>query len=995
MITPSAPSAAIEPPTWQRFAVALVAVAFVLWPFFYAPAERDGGAVGGALVRDGQTLVATHPQLRSIAAGQGGFGALVASDWWGGLRADQPFYRPLSSAVLGTAAWVAGKPYDAAQPGSGAMPFKLFSLALHAIAALLVVELGWRLMRKAPHAIAAGLLYAALPIHADVLFDAGGIAVQLGTVLSLAALCAWFGGRREDAGPNGAGVVGAALLALVAALAHEIAFVLPVVVLALETARARTGGLGEGLRVALGRVAPVLAIVVGLGVAAGLRFAVGGALFAPGLIDPVVNPLADLGALDRIANGLRMAAAGVPAMVGIDPLASRIFGGSPDHGAAQVTALSAFSPANLIALVVLIALAAAAAWLFPRCRTRGALAIAVLAVLVLASNTLFVQPEVFSARLLLLPGALLALFLAPFFGAAGRIGLAGAGVLAIGSGVWLNAESRHWEDPTSLWRHVADHTATKSARAHTELGGLLLGELLYSMGQNSLDRAIALAPQSATAQALLGEARAANFDPQGAATALRAATELQAQRAGWTWSPAIENLLPNPTYVLYRVNQLELIDAIVTPEEHLAWLDRLLARGFASPSVELYRARTLLALNRAQDAEAALRSSLAIAPTVENVRSLGRLLLNTGRADEAQTLYREMTPRFGGQNAAEAELLLHQAGTELALDPTRALELATRLLANADDLNPEQRFQAYLISAQARIDSPADPVEAARRRRLAVDDLTRGLAGYHVVAEDTYFALHMLGQLLFAQGRYDQARDVMESVLRQREGATQRWMLGTVLARSDNPREAVRQLDLALAGLTRGGAPISPAIYIAASIERLRALAGWSEPDAAPLYAEALAAARHPEDREAVARHLATSGRAEEALAIARELAAGTRPGLASAMPAFERAVILDRDDRATPGNPGLLAERSSLRIVMGDPIAALADARTAVDATPAGAARGKRLMFLAEAQAAAGELEAALSSWRAAADDAETPAQDMPRIQSEVAILTALLGHE
>ena len=993
MSTQSAPSAPLEPATWQRMGVALVAVMFLIWPFLYAPAARTGGSQGAELVRDGRALVLGNPELTAMARGTGGFGALVTSDWWGGARPELSFYRPLSSALLGLGTVIVGEPYDPAQPKGGAIPFKLFSLALHAIAALLVIELGWRLFRKAPHAIAAGLLFVALPVHADLVLDAGGLALQLGAVFSLASLCVWFGGGRDARGPGVGGAAGAAVLALLGALSHEVAFLLVPVILVLEASRAREGSLATALGGALGRAGLLALPALGLALALGLRLAVGGNLLLAGdLVDPVANPLASAGFLERVLGGLRMAAAGLPAVLGLDPLASRIFGGSPDHSAAQVAALSAFSPANLLGVAALLGAVALTFALFPRCRTRGALFLAALVALVLGSNAVFVLPEAFSTRLLILPAALLALFAAPFLGRLGKPGLLAALVLALAGGAWLHGEARHWRTPTDLWRHVADNTARQSARAHTELGGLLLGELLHAMGKNSLERAVALAPQHAAAHALLAEAQAANFEGEAAAVSMRRAVELVAERSDWRFDPRRDEIAPSPSLLLWRVNQLEVVEGARAPEDHLAWLDGLIARGYDSPAVELYRARTLLDLGDETGAEAALRRSLEILPTVENVRSLGRLLLNTGRAEAALELYRTMTPKFEGRQNLEAELLLHQAGAELALAPQRALELANRILTEGTDLSAEQRFQANFVAAQALLDLGGDPVEMAGHKRRAAEHLTTGLVGYREINEDTYFAMHSLGLLLFAQGHYDRAEAVIRDVLTQREGASQRWMLGTILARTGKYEDAVRQLELARAGLTRGAEPVSMEIYMSASLERLAALAALSANEAAAEYPAALAEDRFPADREVAVRHLAAHGRADEALAIARAHV-GENPRFAQLMPALERAQQLDRDDAAQPGNASLLAERSSLRLFLGNPAAALADARLAVDNTPAGPDRGARLVFLAQAQGALGATEDALATWQAAADDPQTPAQDMERIEREIAVLKALLG--
>ncbi len=989
----SAPSG--EPATPWRLLVALLAVLFLAHPYFYAPPARPGAAVGGELVGEGRALALAHPQLRSLSQGEGGFGELVRGDWWGGLRPDEVLYRPLSSATLGLAATVAGKPYSVEAPQGRGLPHKLFSLALHAICALLVVELAWRLFQRAPHAIAAGLLFATLPVHAGTVVDVGGIAMQLGTALGLAAWCAWL---RVGAGQALAAPL-AAVLAFLASLAHELAFALPVLFLLVDAGRAGSGGIGAGLAFAAKRLPAHGLLLVALGASALVRVAMVGALFpARDLGEPVLNPLLEAGGLERLMGGLALAAAGLPVMLGLNPLASRPFGFSADYSAAQIELSGAFAFGNLIGLAALLLAVGVALIGWNRCRTRAALLLALVGSLVLMSTAFVPMGTAFDERRLFLPSALLCLLIAPFLGRFGKGGLAVALGLAVANGVWLRAESAQRATERGLWERASALTATQSARAKLEVGGSLMGDVLHAMAAARFEEAVRRAPEWPMAYARLAAARLAGFDPGGAAQAYLMAVETHLDRVGWNWTPReLERTTP-PSSLLHPLTRLRVEDPGGEADLHLDWLDTLVARGYRSPHVELYRAQTLINLGRVEEAEAAFARSLEIHPLVENVRSYSRFLMEFGRAEEADQLLQRHVADLGAGPAARAELELYRADANLALDPRATLEAAQRVLADADQLSPEQRFRARLLSAQARLDLPAeDSIEQARRVAQSVDDLGRGLAEWQRGDEQVYVAAHTLGLLLFEQGRFTEARRTAEELLRLREGPSQRAMLGAIHYYEGRYEEARRQLELASPGLRRGGEAANPNLYLMTRLLELESLGLTDSPQAQEHRERIVSEIEQgsPLDRLAFALHLAHTGSASRGLDIARQLAEAGQSEAAELLAALERNAEIETIGALGALPVMLLEEQAALRLFLRSPKRALDSARAALENTPEGEDRARRLGLRARAEVRLGLSEEALVTLDEALSQPELSERRRSDLETYRAELRALLGRD
>jgi hypothetical protein len=369
--------AAPGPSTPVRIAVAVFALLGFLLPYLVSGAAEDTGAVGVPLLADGQALLTQHEVLANIAE-EGGLGSTLTTSWWGSIDPDNALYRPLSSFVLGVGALVSGERYDPGDVGSAALPFKLILLALKVVTALLVLELAFRLFAKAHHAAIAALLFAALPVHAAAVFDVAGLAIWLGTALSLGAWILWLeAGDKPQSRPAALG--GAAVLLFAASLAHELAFIVPFVLLATDIGGVRQGGFGDGFKHALGKLPGLIAMVTVLAVSLGLRSTlVGGPLPDLGAAHALGNPLLAEDFLTRFMNATRLAAQSIAVSAGVNPLSAG-WAYSADYSANQIPVLSAFAWQNLAGVGALVALKLGALALFGACRTRAGLMLGLVA----------------------------------------------------------------------------------------------------------------------------------------------------------------------------------------------------------------------------------------------------------------------------------------------------------------------------------------------------------------------------------------------------------------------------------------------------------------------------------------------------------------------------------------------------------------------------------------------------------------------------------------
>jgi hypothetical protein len=272
----SASGSTSGPPPLYQAIVAVLAAAFLLYPYLFSSPAREKGALGNELVGDGLALVTQHPVLRTVQEDGSALASTLTTGWWEGVYENQRLYRPLSTLLLGVAGAAAG-PYDEAAPGKTAFPYHFLVVLLNVGCALAVLQLANTLFGNARMALVSAALFAVLPVHGEVLYDVANVAELLWTVLGLAAWNAWL--QAGDAPLRRPGRLAACLtLLFLASLAKEGAFALPLVFFAMDVGRAKAGGLGAGVRHALSKWPALAACAAVLLVSLGLRYAVLGAI---------------------------------------------------------------------------------------------------------------------------------------------------------------------------------------------------------------------------------------------------------------------------------------------------------------------------------------------------------------------------------------------------------------------------------------------------------------------------------------------------------------------------------------------------------------------------------------------------------------------------------------------------------------------------------------------------------------------------------------------
>jgi tetratricopeptide (TPR) repeat protein len=798
------PTAAPQSPSSvERLLVALAALCALLTPFLF---DFDGaGGVGNDLVGDGRVIVTQHPVHSALASSPSALLHAFTVDWFAQLQPGTQLYRPVPTFLVGLAALVASSGqdfvYSLDQPGSSALPFKFVAVSLKIVCALLVLELALALTHKRRVALLAGLLFAVLPVHGAAVFDIAGVATTSATAFMLGAWVLWL--RAGDAPlAKPALLGGAALCTLLAALSMEIAFLLPLVILAADAGRSGAASLGAGLKRALAKGPALGALVLALLVALVLRFAVTGQIlpeYLPG--SEVENPLVAAGALTRVLDGLRLAIFGLPIVFGLNPFSTSHLGFSADYSAPQVALGNAFAVANIVGLVAWIALAVGAALWFKSCRTRGSLLLALLASLLAAAHLVAPAGDVFNERLLFFPSAIVCVIVAasvaPLVGRLGKVGLGAYGLVVVGLAALLVQRASTWSEEDTLWRVTSRESAKLSTRAHFNYGRELLRQESASSAASALELAIAPSADHPTkhswARALLALAHVTNGEPQEAVAPLVEAIDIQIERAGGTWEPTKWDGFAREDRVdilLWQLTQLRAVDGI-DPIGHLEYLDGLLARGYASPHVHLRRAETLRQLKRNDEAAAAYEAGVAIAPVFSLVRSYGDFLRARGEPERAFELYEDQLERLESQANSSVgqrqEFLLQKADLAYARGDAAA---ATALVEEVLSTNPAGalRFRALQTKANLILDVPPSgdnqlevEIDKFTRYGEAVRLLTEAIYSYPYHDEYTQLAYQTYSTLLFEQRNFRATAQFLNMVIGQAETATLRLRLGESL----------------------------------------------------------------------------------------------------------------------------------------------------------------------------------------------------------------------
>lgn len=412
---------------------------------------------------------------------QPGPACAFTSDFWGRpARQVGRTYRPLT--VLSFAldwAWGNGRPWA----------FHLVNVLLHAGATLAVFALLLGLTRQKIWPSAAGAaLFATMAVHTEAVAGIVGRADLLATLLVVGALTVIHRGLRAPADESRVRrVLTLALaLALYAAglLAHELAVLAPVLVLACDWASGRWPGIRRQLPLyaALGLVTAGYVV---------LRLVVLGRLVGPPpelLANPAVAASAGGRLLFALASFTRAA------RVILVPLNL-----SAEYGYAEVTVPRSVLDAEVLTGLALLGLLLLGVVLVRRSVLVAAGCGVLLCGLLLLSNGPVLLPTAFGERLLYLPSLGAAMVLGGLL----EIGVTGAGhkaaivallVLGLGNLVIGLSRNRDWRDPVSLFES-ATRACPQSARAHLNLGCALNKAGRHADAVAPLRRAIAIYPE--------------------------------------------------------------------------------------------------------------------------------------------------------------------------------------------------------------------------------------------------------------------------------------------------------------------------------------------------------------------------------------------------------------------------------------------------------------------------------------------------------------------
>ncbi len=323
-------------------------------------------ALGGDFVFDDKSLITRHPAV------QGPFrlGTLLTAPLIGNAP-ETAIWRPVTTLSLALD-WRLG--------GGRPVWFHLVNLISYAAITVLWALLVRRLFRSAALALAAGLLFAAHPLHSEAVAWISGRGDLLAALFCLIALHLALAERRR--------LRPWTYLAIFLAVgAKETAAVLPILILyTFWTTRAAARA--WAWRFALSGFLPVLVFLL-------LRRAVTGVWLAAGA-DPADNPLVGTGILERIPTALDCAGRYLALLLYPNRL-------SLDYAPPVLARVQGFTPYLLLGFVGTVGLAFAA-WRWSR-RPEGWGAGWALITYALASNLIVVAVTIFAERLLFLPSA--------------------------------------------------------------------------------------------------------------------------------------------------------------------------------------------------------------------------------------------------------------------------------------------------------------------------------------------------------------------------------------------------------------------------------------------------------------------------------------------------------------------------------------------------------------------------------------------------------------
>lgn len=811
----------------------VLAILFYLTPYLFGSVDTEipsgSSTTGAKLVGDGVTLVIGHETLSGIQRGTSSLSETLTAPWWGQHHTESTLWRPVPLFVLGMASSMSG-PYNPADPKDAAFPFHLLTLASHVLATMLLFLLAFEFTKSDKAALITAALFGTLPVHGAAIFDVAGISELLAAAFSFGAWLMWLKAGDKPLA-NVPMLLGCIVLVALAGLSNETAYMLPILFLLVDAGRNPEAGRVD-LRFAMKKLPAAATLVAIVAVVIAMRVSVMGGLSVESSVNSqFLNPLLASGGMDRIANGLRLLIVSVPVMLGLNPLRGEglgdMVGFSPDYSIGQIEVLGAFSPMNIIAALALVVSIGAAFVLAKRCGLRAGLWLALLGSLVLGSNVLFATDTMFTERALYFPSGLLLLILAMFLAKRGKAGLVAGLVLALGGGAWTYAQADAWTTNREYVQGV-EAGAPNSALAAYNNGLGLEQDAFYGTALTSYRRAIEIFPSYTSAEVALGRVLEEDLNFGEAADHYQRALEIQLEDADWAYSPEPFGISAGPSDLINRITNLRAFNpAVDQPQANLDYFDSLLAKGYDSPSLRTHRARTLLKLERAPEAEEDYKASLVIQPTAFAVRYYGDFLRRDQRIGEALELYdahSRLTDAFTGIELAE--FLLQRADAELMTDPVKAVATAEEAQQHGEDMTAEQIFRTHWTWVQGTLENlPADPRERLEARVEIDKRLKTALTFYTEANEVTYAARYTLASNMRELGDYEELIPLAEEMLRFRPAPNLRtWLAESYIATGDLDK-GIENWKMACAGLvTEEGKPLDIELLDAARRNLLRTL---------------------------------------------------------------------------------------------------------------------------------------------------------------------------
>lgn len=469
-----------------------------MWPLLVAvvAAAVYTSALRNDFALDDVPLVRDDPRVQSLAR----LGELVAEPYWGeGSTAG--LYRPVTSASYAV---------NRALTGAGAAGFHAGNLLLHAAISVLV----WLTARRAGTvygtALAAALLFAVHPVHAEAVANIAGRAELLAAGFALAA---WLAHRR------GRLLLAGALFAL-AVLSKEGAVLAPLLFLADDAHRRRQGERTPAPLVAAGIHAAALAVVLALRVA--VLGGIGGAEDAIRLD----NPAAFAAAPVRWATALWVHARSLALVLWPARLSS-------DYSIDSIPLVTSAADPRLwagVGSLVLVLVTVVLGWRRSRPMFLGGLSW--LLFLLPASNLLFPTGTLMGERLLYLPSWGVCLLAAHALAWAWTSRPAARTPAAVAAAAVLLALSARTVTRTPDWRDNATlalrdvEVQPRSAKLHAGAGIVLQSRGEHDRARAHYERALALYPEYAQVHYNLGVLLEAQRDVTGATRHLQEAIRL-------------------------------------------------------------------------------------------------------------------------------------------------------------------------------------------------------------------------------------------------------------------------------------------------------------------------------------------------------------------------------------------------------------------------------------------------------------------------------------